>query len=195
MGGRQFDNHELLTARWSLRRPTPADIDVIYRVHHDPRACAHNPADMLATRADAEDLYRRWERHWHHQGFGYWVIHPRDADDQRLSLGFCGITLMRLRGREVLNLFYRLDPVAWGDGVATEAATAVVNWATAHLPDRPVIARVRPGNVASATVAARIGLERAVRLDTAGEDGLDWIFIKNWTDDPPQPGSSVRAQD
>lgn len=176
MGVRQVDNEELLTARLSLRRPTPDDIDAIYRVHHDPDACAHNPADMLATRAGAEDLYRRWDRHWQDNGFGYWVIHPREAGDHHLSLGFCGLKLMRLDGRQVLNLFYRLDPAAWGNGVATEAATAVVGWATAYHPDLPVIARVRPDNVASATVATRTGLHRAPHLDTAGEDGLDWIF-------------------
>ena len=46
MDDHQFDHDELLTARLSLRRPAPADIDAIYRIHHDPRACAHNPADM-----------------------------------------------------------------------------------------------------------------------------------------------------
>lgn len=179
------DHHELLTARLSLRRPGPADIDAIYLIHHDPRACAHNPADLLDTRADAEDLYRRWDQHWQRHGFGYWVIHPRGASEPGLSLGVCGLKLMRLADREVLNLLYRLDPATWGNGVATEAATAVVAWAATHQPDRPIIARVRPDNIASAKVAARTGLHRAEHLDTDGEDGLDWIYTKNWPDNPP----------
>ena len=97
-------------------------------------------------------------------------------------LGFCGLKLMTLHGRTVVNLFYRLDPSAWGNGVATDAATAVVNWATAQLPDQPIIARVRPGNTASLKVAARAGLSRAPHLDPAGEDGPDWIFTSNWPD-------------
>lgn len=180
MGDNGFANEEPLTARLSLRRPTPADIDAIYRIHHDAKACAHNPADMLTTRADAEDLYRRWDQHWQHHRLGYWVVHPRQADDQGVSIGFCGLKLMRLDSRPVLNLFYRLDPAAWGNGLATEAATAVVDWATAHQPHRPVIARVRPDNAVSAKVAVRAGLHRTPHLDTAGEDGLDWIFTKNW---------------
>lgn len=92
---------------------------------------------------------------------------------------------MRLNDRDVLNLFYRLDPPAWGDGVASEAATAVVGWAIAHIVGHPVIARVRPDNIASRTVAVRAGLCRAEQLDTYGEDGLDWIYIKNWRDEPP----------
>lgn len=196
MGDHQFGHEGLLTTRLALRRPTPVDVDAVYRIHRDPMACAHNPADMLSTRADAEDLYRRWDQHWHQHGFGYWVIHLDEAGAQRGIPGFCGLKLMRLQGREVLNLFYRLDPAAWGNGIATEAATAVVSWATTNLPDRPVIARVRPDNVASATVAERIGLRRAAHLDTAGEDGLDSIFAKNWTPGRTQPSRSpVRARD
>ncbi|WP_050592854.1 GNAT family N-acetyltransferase [Salinispora pacifica] len=192
MGDDQLGHNELLTTRLALRRPTRAAIDTIYRIHHDPAACAHNPADMLATRADAEDRYHRWDQH----GFGYWVIHPREADAQHGIFGFCGLKLMHLQDQQVLNLFYRLDPAAWGNGIATEAATAVVTWATTNLPDRRIIARVRPDNIASATVAGRTGLRRAEHLDTAGEDGLDWIFTKNWTPTRTQsPGSPIRARD
>lgn len=176
------DDQELVTARLCLRRPSPADIDAIYRIHHDPRACEHNPADLLDTRADAEDLYHRWDLHWQRHGFGYWVVYPRDASDPRNSLGFCGVKLMRLADLEVLNLLYRLDPDAWGNGVATEAATAVIGWAAAHQPDHPHIARVRPANIGSARVAARAGLHRAEHLDTDGEDGLDLIYANNWAE-------------
>jgi len=180
MGEQRFDNEQLLTERLSMRRPTRADVDAIHAIHRDPRACAHNPSDMLTTRRDAEDLYRRWAAHWQHHGFGYWVIRRRRGNGSGAVLGFCGLKLMRLGGREVLNLFYRIAPSAWGDGVATEAATAVVAWAIAYVPEHPVIARVRPDNAASARVAARAGLRRAEQLDTYGEDGIDWIYIGNW---------------
>ena len=165
----------LETARLWLRRPAPADIDLMHTVHSDVRACEHNPADMLTTRAEAEDLYRRWDEHWDHHGFGYWIV---DSDSG--ALGFCGLKVMTLKDREVLNLFYRLDPSAWGHGVATEAATAVVEWADTHRPDDPVIARVRPANAASQRVAVHAGLQRAESLDTQGEDGLDWIYTRRW---------------
>ncbi|CAN5850823.1 hypothetical protein BH24CHL6_BH24CHL6_12240 [soil metagenome] len=87
---------------------------------------------------------------------------------------------MQFKGRRVLNLFFRLDPSAWGQGLASEAATAVVEWARMHLPDEPLIARVRPANIASQRVALRAGLDRAEPLDGPGEDGFDWIFASNW---------------
>lgn len=87
---------------------------------------------------------------------------------------------MQLRGHPVLNLFYRLDPSACGQGIATEAATAVVDWARTHQAECPVVARVRPGNLASARVAIKAGLQRAEHLDEYGEDGLDLIFHSRW---------------
>jgi RimJ/RimL family protein N-acetyltransferase len=86
---------------------------------------------------------------------------------------------MELNGMRVLNLFYRFAPSAWGRGFACEAAIAVAVWASRQVPDRPLIARVRPGNVASQRVAIQAGLSRAEHLDTTGEDGLDWIFAAN----------------
>lgn len=162
---------ELLTARLSLRRPESGDAAAVLAVHANPLACAHNPADALTTMADAEELLGRWRDHWLAHGFGYWVVRRRA---EPAVLGFCGLKVMTLRGERVLNLFYRFDPACWGDGVATEAATEVVRWAAAL--DGPVVARVRPANVASQRVAVRAGLTRAPHLDDVGEDGLDWLY-------------------
>jgi RimJ/RimL family protein N-acetyltransferase len=154
-----------------LRRPESGDAAAVFAVHADPRACAHNPADALATMAEAEELLGRWQEHWQRHGFGYWVVRRRGA---RPVLGFCGLKVMTLRGEPVLNLFYRFDPACWGDGVATEAAGAVVRWAAPL--GQPVVARVRPANVASQRVAVRAGLTRAEHLDEDGEDGPDWLY-------------------
>jgi [ribosomal protein S5]-alanine N-acetyltransferase len=108
-----------------------------------------------------------------HCGFGYWMICRRN---EHVVLGICGVKSMHLHDRPVLNLLYRLDPSAWGNGIVTEAASEVVKWAKLTRPDRPVIARVRPHNLASARVAIKEGLERADHLDEHGEDGLDLVF-------------------
>ncbi|WP_433384776.1 GNAT family N-acetyltransferase [Actinoplanes sp. CA-142083] len=160
----------MLTGRLELRRPTEADVDAILRIHSDPLACEHNPSDMITIRSEAVDRCRRWRAHWERHGFGYWVLRRRGSER---VIGFCGLKTMRLHDAPVLNLFYRLEPAVWGAGLASEAATAVVEAAPEGLP---VIARVRPGNVASARVAMRAGLHRAEHLDTEGADGLDWIF-------------------
>ena len=164
----------LVTARLSLRRPALADIDSIFSINSDVRACAYNPSDALVTRDEACQLFRQWDEHWRRFGFGYWVVRRRGCEQ---PIGFCGIKVIRFNDRDVVNLFYRFDPAAWGNGLATEAASAVTSWAAENIPDRALIARIRPQNVASQRVALHAGLERAQRLDAPGEDGLDWIFV------------------
>ena len=162
---------QLLTTRLSLRRPESDDAAAVLAVHANPLACAHNPADALTTMAEAEELLVQWQDHWRRHGFGYWVVRRRD---EPAVLGFCGLKVMTLRDEPVLNLFYRFDPAVWGDGIATEAATEVVRQAAAL--GGPVVARVRPENVASQRVAVRAGLTRAPHLDDIGDDGLDWLY-------------------
>ncbi|WP_424708305.1 GNAT family N-acetyltransferase [Kitasatospora acidiphila] len=169
-------NEELTTTRLSLRRPTAADIDAIFAIHNDPATCVHNPSDALAQRHDAQQLYQRWNDQWQRCGYGYWVVRHHDMTRQ---LGFCGVKPMDLAGMKILNLFYRFDASTWGQGLATEAATVVAAWAARQVPDLPLIARVRPDNIASQRVAIRAGLNRAEHLDGPGYDGFDWIFAAN----------------
>ena len=163
----------LQTARLSLRRPNEADVEAILAIHRDPETCVHNPSDALTRFEEAEGLYRRWNNQWGQYGYGYWVVRRHAADQQ---LGFCGIKPMELHGMPVLNLFYRYATSAWGQGFAGEAAGEVATWVSRHVPELPLIARVRPANIASQRVAIRAGLTRAEHLDATGYDGLDWIY-------------------
>ncbi|MEY9929691.1 ribosomal-protein-alanine N-acetyltransferase [Catenulispora sp. GP43] len=151
----------------------------LFAIHSDPRACLHNPSDTLASQEEAESLFRRWDEQWRRCGYGYWVVRYQGCARQ---LGFCGVMPMELNGRRVLNLFYRFDASAWGQGLASEAATAVATWAALRVPDLPLVARVRPANIASQRVALRAGLARAEHLDVTGFDGFDWIFAANPSD-------------
>jgi RimJ/RimL family protein N-acetyltransferase len=173
MSDRGLKDEELQTDRLSLRRPTEADIDAIFAIHSDPRTCWHNPSDALAQRKEAEELYQRWNDQWHRCGYGYWVVRRHGSAQQ---LGFCGIKPMELNDMKVLNLFYRFVTSAWGHGFAGEAATAIATWASQRVPNLPLIARIRPTNLASQHVAINAGLTRAEHLDGIGYDGFEWIY-------------------
>jgi RimJ/RimL family protein N-acetyltransferase len=163
----------LRTARLLLRRPHAADLGAVLAIHRDPAACLHNPGDRLQTRAEALDRLQRWTAHWDRHGFGYWTALTGTPP---APIGFCGLKVMPLLGEPALNLFYRFAPAAWHHGYATEAAAAVLAWAAEHRPDLPLVARVRPDNLASQRVATRIGLHRAPHLDHPGEDGPDLLY-------------------
>ena len=73
-------------------------------------------------------------------------------------LGFGGVERRLWRDQEVLNLYYRFTPSAWGQGYATELAQTAVTLAREHLSSFPVIARTRSKNLAAQRVAQRAGL-------------------------------------
>jgi RimJ/RimL family protein N-acetyltransferase len=55
---------------------------------------------------------------------------------------------------------WTLPRASWGKGYATEAATAAIDWAFAHLGWHEVIHSIDPANTASQQVAMRLGSTR-----------------------------------
>jgi len=172
------------TARLSLRPPTPADAPAVLRILSNRSVVEHNPSDLVVELFEIEMLFGRWLKHWSEHGFGNCCVLEKQTGD---LIGNCGIRWMTVQAAPVLNLMYRFDPSAWGRGYATEAARAVLDWTFQNLPGQVVLARVRPGNLASQRVATKIGLRRDPIFDVQGEDGLDWAFTSR-----SHPGSPMR---
>jgi len=163
----------IATARLSLRRPSRDDAPAVLRIVSNPVVVQHNPSDLVTELADVEKLVARWLEHWRRHGFGNGCVFEEASGRM---VGMCGLRWMTVREERVLNLMYRFDPSTWGRGYATESTTALVDWAHESLPGEIVLARVRPANLASQRVAAKLGLRRDPAFDDEGEDGLDWAF-------------------
>ena len=106
---------------------------------------------------------------WPVMGFGYWVFADR-ASDALIGMGglsyFCrGIP--ELEGRPEAG--WAFDADHWGAGYATEAMTAALGWADAHLETADVRCIIDPGHVASERVAAKLGFRRIGESDALGE--------------------------
>ena len=163
----------LLTPRLSLRRPAQADAPAVLEILSSPSVVHHNPSDLVTEPDAVEALLGRWLAHWQRHGFGNCCVFEEATG--RL-VGTCGLRWMTIHETQVLNLMYRFHPSVWGQGYATEATAALVNWAHESLPTATVVARIRPANAASHGVATKIGLRRDPAFDDRGQDGLDWAF-------------------
>ena len=155
---------DLRTARLSLRRPVASDGPAMFRVHGDPDTNRYNPAGPDPDLAASEAVLREWIAQWQADGYGYWAVALPPATE---VVGFGGVRRIIWHERDVLNLYYRLTPGAWGQGYATELARAAIDLARANLPHLPVVARTRSANLPSIRTAERAGLERRPDLDTA----------------------------
>ena len=88
-------------------------------------------------------------------GGGLWCISNRSTGD------FLGLVLLLYTGdRTEVEFGYRLLPKFWGQGYATEAGRAVVNHAFGGLGLTALCAIIHPDNLASSTVAEKLGFLR-----------------------------------
>jgi len=88
-------------------------------------------------------------------GGGLWCIRSRATTD------FLGLMLLLYTDdRTEVEFGYRLLPKFWGRGYATEAGHAVVNHAFGGLGLTALCAIIHPDNLASSTVAKKLGFLR-----------------------------------
>jgi len=85
-------------------------------------------------------------------GYGLWLIQAGDGT------GLAGTAGLRPLENLGLEVYYSLAPGAWGNGFATEAARAVVEYALGPLGLPEVLAEVDQGNTASAAVIGRLAM-------------------------------------
>ena len=158
---RIFD--EVTTSQLVLRRLRVGDGPALFAVHGDTATNLHNPAGPHPDLATSEEMLRQCLQHWQVFGFGYWAVTLAQEEN---VIGFGGIEHLHWQHRDVLNLYYRFTPGAWGQGYATELARAAVALGREHLSQWPIVARTRTPNIASIRTAERAGLVRRPDLDT-----------------------------
>lgn len=109
---------------------------------------------------DAQAVWFRLLRYagmWSLLGYGMWVIEDRESG---AFLGEAGL-LRAERGIPELERLpeagWVLKPQAWGKGIATEAMTAVVQWADLHADAPSLRSIIEPDNAPSIRVAEKVG--------------------------------------
>jgi RimJ/RimL family protein N-acetyltransferase len=154
------------TDRLLLRPPEDGDVDAVYRFVADPEVMRWiGDAGRTGTYADALDRVGRYRRAWELDGFGHFMVVVKGSSE---AIGRVGIlvwdprtwehgTLKELGDAAELELGWTLERAAWGHGFATEAATAVGEWAFRELQPPHLISLIRPDNVRSLRVAQKLG--------------------------------------
>jgi RimJ/RimL family protein N-acetyltransferase len=83
-------------------------------------------------------------------------------------IGDCGLEMMEVDGLQVAELGYDFRSDVWNQGFATEAATAVRDYAFHVLGLPQLISLVRVKNVPSQRVAEKIGMKRISEFSRYG---------------------------
>lgn len=142
------------TARLLLRPMRAIDVDDLLRVFADPAVMAAFGGGLF-DRTDMERWVRRNLDHQDRHGYGLFSV--IDKADGAL-IGDCGLELMDMDGAPEVELGYDLRSDYWCRGLATEAATAVRDYAFSQLQLPRLISLIRQGNERSRRVAEKVGL-------------------------------------
>ncbi len=152
------------TRRLLLRTMLPSDIEALLLIFTDPKVMASFGGELF-TRVQME----RWlERNLQHQAeFGYGLF-PIIDKHTGLLIGDCGLEQMEVEGVQAAELGYDLRSDYWNQGLATEAAIAVRDYAFDVLQLSQLISLIRIGNLASKRVAEKVGMELAAEITRYG---------------------------
>ncbi len=175
----------IVTARLRLRPLRPDDLDALSEVYLHPQV-QHWIGPH--TRDDVVRELRLQREHQASLGWSFWAVEHRATGRM---IGDCGLQPIEHRGPET-ELGYDLHPDAWGRGLATEAARAVIVHALGPLRLDRVIAVVRHDHVASQRVLEKAGLRQVGTRMAYGEPMLLYAADRMSPTDPPQPDLGPR---
>ena len=148
------------TERLVLRRWTSGDGPAIAAIWAERDIWAalmpDTPFDPNQWRGMRDRQLEQWRRH----GFGLWLVVERSSDEVIGWIGASHPTFVP-EVADRIEIGWTLRPAYWGNGFATEGATAAVSMAFAHLDTDEVISLIHHTNSRSIAVATRLGMRHA----------------------------------
>ena len=145
----------LETQRLILRRVALTDLDDMTRLNSDPNVMRYIGDGSVWTRAQSEARIRRVLKVYElFSGLGLWIGEEKPA---RRFVG--AYALIYIPKTVEVEVGYRLQKSAWGRGLATEGARALVRYGMFELGLDRVVGLTHPDNEASKQVLMKSGLQ------------------------------------
>lgn len=167
----------LETHRLLLRRLVPGDLERLYALYGDPETRRYFPEGTLTYEETKEELDWFLNGHPERPELGLWATIHKATDR---FIGRCGLLPWTIEGRPEVEVAYLLDKAYWGQGLATEAARAILHYGFERLNLSRLVCLIDPQNQASKKVAEKIGM--ALEKEMADDKGP---FLLYSIDRPP----------
>lgn len=146
----------LETEHLVLRRMRHDDLNDIARINADPNVMRYIADGSLRSREVTAANIRRTHRIYEiYPGLGFWV------GEEKPKRKFIGVfALVYIPKTVQVEVGYRLRKSAWGRGLATEGARALVRYGMVELGLERIAGLTHPDNIASQSVLMKAGLRR-----------------------------------
>ena len=159
----------LETSRLTLRRLERDDLNDLAALYADAEIRRHFPEGTLTRAETLEEIEWFLDGHPDHPQLGLWAtIHKPTGD----FIGRCGLLPWTIEGQFEVEVAYLLAKPYWGQGLATEAAAAIAQYAFDRLGYSRLICLIEPANAPSIAVAERIGMRFERECEDDGEPFL-----------------------
>jgi [ribosomal protein S5]-alanine N-acetyltransferase len=153
----------LETPRTFMREILGNDFDFLLRMMSDAEVMRYYPRPY--SDRDVRDFINRMRTRYRDDGCGLWLVLDRELGE---PLGRVGLMRQDVNGTDEFEVGYMIHRPFWRMGFATEAATAVRDWAFTERRLPRVVSLIRPENVPSQGVARNLGMTIVGQTDQAG---------------------------
>ena len=154
---------ELRTSRLLLRPWRDEDIAAFVEMSSDPLVMEYL-LPLSERGLSAEAWVARARAHWEEHGFGQWVVELPGAAS---FIGVVGLGVVSYQApfTPAVEVAWRLARPYWGQGYATEAARAALDYGFSKLGLSEIVALTVPANQRSRRVMEHLGMTRSPEDD------------------------------
>jgi [ribosomal protein S5]-alanine N-acetyltransferase len=143
------------TPRLILREFMESDLPALAPILADPLVMKFSTMGIYST-PQTEKAIDNFIDSYKQFGFGLWAVILKESDD--LLIGYCGLAVDRIDDRDEPEIAYRLDSNFWGEGFATEAALASIQYGLDRIELPYILGAAQRQNVASIRVLEKLGM-------------------------------------
>ena len=147
------------TPKLCLRQWRDEDLPLFAKMNANPRVREFFPS--LLNREESDASVARFRQSYEQDGFCFFAAELRKTSR---FIGFIGMERMPFPlprvSQDTVEIGWRLTPEVWGQGLATEGARAVLQFAFVQAQLAEVAAFTVPANLPSRRVMEKIGMSR-----------------------------------
>ena len=151
----------------TLRPLQASDAPILHRIYQTEGVLRYFPGTTPPPLEKVECFVAGQQAHWEQYGYGNWGLLPPGASD---IIGWAGLQF--LPELDETEVGFLLDKPFWGQGYATAAARASLQFGFEHFDLDHIIALAHPENLASRRVLQKCGM---TNLETIHIWGIDLI--------------------
>ena len=169
------------TPRLIMKQFCKADAKYLFELNSDPDVTKYVGESAYNSMEEVYELIRNYDQY---ERYGVGRLNMFDKQSSEY-IGWCG--LKYLEKEQYVDLGYRLLKRHWGNGYATEAATASLEYGFDVLNLDKIIGKAMKENTASINVFKKLGLTYSHDDECGAHPGVVYVITKEEWKAPPNP--------